>query len=118
VPAHRGAGLVEGSALRAGQVPIHEKFLPELLQRPCGSNQVFPDASEQAVQSAEAILVAVGAPPTEHGDLDSFYIESLARSFSAIGAQGFSNYSVGRSDATTEKRPTGASLAVMNHNRS
>ena len=109
---------MEGSALRAGQVPIHEKILPELLQRHRGSNQVFPDDSEQAVQTSEAILVAVGAPPTDHSEVDPSYIESPARSFSAIGAHGFGNYSIGRPDATTEKRPTSASPAVMNHNRS
>jgi UDPglucose 6-dehydrogenase len=106
------------AALRAGQVPIHEKFLPELLQRHRGSKLFFFDDLEQAVQTSEAIFVALGAPSTEHGEADLSYIQSVARRSSGMAAHGFSYYSVGRPDATPDKRPTSASAAVMDYNRS
>jgi UDPglucose 6-dehydrogenase len=70
------------AALRAGEVPIHEQFLPELLQRHQGSKLVFSDDLEQAVRVSEAIFIAVGTPSTEHGEADLSYIESVARSIS------------------------------------
>jgi UDPglucose 6-dehydrogenase len=69
-------------ALQAGQVPIHEKFLPELLQRHRGQRVVFSDDLEAAVRDSAAIFIAVGTPPTEQGEADLSYVESVARSIS------------------------------------
>ena len=69
-------------ALRNGQVPIHEKFLPELLTRNRGSRLQFSDDLKQAVQMSSAIFVAVGTPPTESGEADLSYVESVAREIS------------------------------------
>jgi UDPglucose 6-dehydrogenase len=70
------------AALKAGEVPIHEKFLPELLLRHRGHNLTFSDDLAAAVQSSEAIFVAVGTPPTEQGEADLSYVESVARGIS------------------------------------
>jgi UDPglucose 6-dehydrogenase len=70
------------SALNRGEVPIHEKFLPELLHRHRGTRLTFSDDLENAVQASAAIFVAVGTPPTEHGEADLSYVESVARSIS------------------------------------
>jgi len=70
------------AALRAGQVPIHEKFLPELLQRHRGHHLQFSDNLREATRASEAIFVAVGTPPTESGDADLSYVESVAREIS------------------------------------
>jgi UDPglucose 6-dehydrogenase len=70
------------AALRAGQVPIHERFLPELLERHRGHKLIFSDDLRQAVETCAAIFIAVGTPPTEHGDADLSYVESVARSIS------------------------------------
>jgi UDPglucose 6-dehydrogenase len=70
------------TALRAGQVPIHEQFLPELLQRHRGNRLQFTDNLHDAVRASEAIFVAVGTPPTDQGDADLSYVESVAREIS------------------------------------
>src|SRR5437868_2177698 len=70
------------SALNRGEVPIHEKFLPELLHRHRGVRLKFSDDLETAVRASSAIFVAVGTPPTEHGEADLSYVESVARGIS------------------------------------
>src|SRR5258707_9596409 len=68
------------AALKAGEVPIHEKFLPELLKRHRGKNLTFSDDLNAAVKASKAIFIAVGTPPTEQGEADLSYVESVARS--------------------------------------
>lgn len=70
------------AALRNGQVPIHEKFLPELLSRHRGKRLKFSDDLKEAAGLSAAIFVAVGTPPTETGDADLSYVESVAREIS------------------------------------
>ncbi len=70
------------AALKAGEVPIHEKFLPELLRRHRGHNLMFSDDLAAAVRASDAIFVAVGTPPTEQGEADLSYVESVARGIS------------------------------------
>jgi UDPglucose 6-dehydrogenase len=67
------------AALKNGQVPIHEKFLPELLQRHRDGSLTFSDDLRTAVQASEAVFIAVGTPPTEQGNADLSYVESVAR---------------------------------------
>ncbi len=69
-------------ALRNGQVPIHEKFLPELLTRHRGQRLTFSDDLTEAVRVSSVIFVAVGTPPTESGEADLSYVESVAREIS------------------------------------
>src|SRR5690242_15713795 len=74
--------LAKLTALQAGEVPIHEKFLPELLARHHGHNLTFSADLSQAVRASDAIFVAVGTPPTEQGEADLSYVESVARGIS------------------------------------
>src|SRR5580765_4264701 len=67
------------TALKSGLVPIHEKFLPELLLRHRDHNLTFSDDLGAAVRASDAIFVAVGTPPTEQGEADLSYVESVAR---------------------------------------
>jgi UDPglucose 6-dehydrogenase len=78
------------SSLRSGQVPIHEKFLPELLNRHRGKRLIFSDDLKEAARLSSAIFVAVGTPPTERGDADLSYVESVAREISG----GINDYKV------------------------
>jgi len=78
------------AALRNGQVPIHEKFLPELLSRHRGHRLTFSDDLEEAVRLSSVIFVAVGTPPTESGEADLSYVESVAREISG----GINSYKV------------------------
>ncbi len=70
------------AALKDGQVPIHENFLPELLNRHRGQRLTFSDDLQGAVRASSAIFVAVGTPPTERGEADLSYVESVAREIS------------------------------------
>ncbi len=67
------------AALRAGQIPIHENFLPELFERHRDRALTFSGDLEAAVRASQAIFVAVGTPPTEQGEADLSYVESVAR---------------------------------------
>ncbi|MGB9205883.1 MAG: UDP-glucose/GDP-mannose dehydrogenase family protein [Terriglobales bacterium] len=70
---------VKLEALRTGKVPIHERFLPELLERHRGGLINFSGDLQAAARASEAIFIAVGTPPTENGDADMSYVESVAR---------------------------------------
>jgi UDPglucose 6-dehydrogenase len=70
------------AALKAGDVPIHEKFLPELLQRHRDRKLAYSDDLYKTVQASKAIFIAVGTPPTEKGEADLSYVESVARGIS------------------------------------
>jgi UDPglucose 6-dehydrogenase len=67
------------AALKNGQVPIHENFLPELLNRHRGRSLTFSDDLRAAVEASAAVFIAVGTPPTEQGNADLSYVESVAR---------------------------------------
>jgi UDPglucose 6-dehydrogenase len=69
-------------ALRNGKIPIHENFLPELLIRYRGNRLTFSEDLKEAVRHSAAIFVAVGTPPTESGEADLSYVESVAREIS------------------------------------
>ena len=70
------------AALKRGEVPIHERFLPELLGRHRGQKLQFSDDLHEAARVSAAIFVAVGTPPTNSGDADLSYVESVAREIS------------------------------------
>jgi UDPglucose 6-dehydrogenase len=70
------------AALRNGEVPIHEKFLPELLTRHRGGRIKFSGDLQTATRESDAVFIAVGTPPTETGDADLSYVESVAREIS------------------------------------
>ena len=70
------------ASLKNGEVPIHEKFLPELLERHRGQRLNFSGDLQEAVRSSSVIFVAVGTPPTEDGEADLSYVESVAREIS------------------------------------
>jgi UDPglucose 6-dehydrogenase len=78
------------AALQNGQVPIHEKFLPELLSRHRGVRLRFSDDLKEAARLSSVIFVAVGTPPTESGEADLSYVESVAREISG----GINDYKV------------------------
>ena len=71
------------AALKRGEVPIHERFLPELLQRHRGQRLTFSDDLHAAVLASDAIFIAVATPPTEQGQADLSYVESVASSIAS-----------------------------------
>jgi len=66
-------------ALKRGEVPIHEEFLPELLDRHRGRKVGFSSDLPQAVEAAQIIFIAVGTPASETGEADLSAVEAVAR---------------------------------------
>jgi UDPglucose 6-dehydrogenase len=76
------------AALQRGETPIHEKHLPELLQRHRGGRMRFSTSLHQTVQNADAIFITVGTPQSETGEADLSYVEAVAHEMaSAISGQ-------------------------------
>src|SRR5437016_10026333 len=67
------------AALQRGECPIHEKFLPELLERHRGRLLEFTGDLQDAVRRSQAIFISVGTPPKEDVDADLSYVESVAQ---------------------------------------
>ncbi len=68
------------AALVRGEVPIHEKFLPELLSRHRGERVRFSTSLEEAVKDCPVIFIAVGTPAGANGDCDLSQVEAVSRS--------------------------------------
>src|SRR6185312_10398855 len=63
--------------LQAGGIPIFEEHLPELLSRHHDRGVVFTGDLSGAVESSEAIFIAVGTPQGESGAADLSYVEAV-----------------------------------------
>src|SRR6195256_3855193 len=66
------------AALQAGDTLIHEKHLPELLERYRNKKIRFTSDLAEATRECEAIFIAVGTPQSETGDADLSYVEAVA----------------------------------------
>lgn len=69
--------------LKAGQCPIHEAGLPELLEKHRGKRLTFTGNLHRAVSSSQAVFIAVGTPDDGDGKADMSYVESVARGVAA-----------------------------------
>lgn len=81
---------VKLDALNSGQTPIHEEFLPELLEKHRGHNLIFSGSLIDAVQKASVVFIAVGTPASASGEADLSYVESVAREI----AQSINGYKI------------------------
>lgn len=66
------------AALNRGVTPIHERFLPELLDRHRHRKLRFTTDIAEATAHAEAIFIAVGTPQADNGEADMSYVEGVA----------------------------------------
>jgi UDPglucose 6-dehydrogenase len=64
--------------LQEGGIPIHEEYLPELLDRYRGGKLEFTTDLRTAAQSAQAIFIAVGTPQSRTGSADLSYVDAVA----------------------------------------
>jgi UDPglucose 6-dehydrogenase len=67
------------SSLMRGEVPIHEEFLPELLNRHRGNRLRFSTSISEAVRWSDAIFITVGTPQSWTGDADLSFVEAVAQ---------------------------------------
>lgn len=66
-------------SLRAGEIPIHEDLLPELVARYRGGRLNFSSNIEEATRESDVVFICVGTPPSCTGDADLSYVEGVAR---------------------------------------
>ena len=71
------------AALQRGEVPIHERLLPQLLERNRGQRLTFSSSVSAAVAESEAVFITVGTPQGESGEPDLSYVESVASEIAA-----------------------------------
>jgi len=67
------------AALNAGDTPIYEDYLQELLDRHRGANLSFTTSLTDAVRESMVVLIAVGTPIGANGDADLSFVESVTR---------------------------------------
>jgi UDPglucose 6-dehydrogenase len=66
------------ATLRAGELPIHEDFLAELLARNRNTRLQFTTDLSTAARGAQAIFIAVGTPQSDSGNADLSYVDAVA----------------------------------------
>src|SRR5208283_5388452 len=64
--------------LREGGVPIHEDYLPELLNRHRANKVEFTTDLRTATQQSQVIFIAVGTPQSKTGSADLSYVDAVA----------------------------------------
>jgi UDPglucose 6-dehydrogenase len=69
--------------LCAGEVPIHEEHLPELIARHHGSRLWFSDDIRYACAQSDVIFICVGTPITPAGEADLSFVDEVARELAA-----------------------------------
>jgi UDPglucose 6-dehydrogenase len=66
------------ATLERGEVPIHERLLPELLARHRGGRLRFSTSVTQAVEESDVVFITVGTPQSETGEADLSFVEAVA----------------------------------------
>ncbi|HEY6970722.1 MAG TPA: UDP-glucose/GDP-mannose dehydrogenase family protein [Candidatus Angelobacter sp.] len=66
-------------ALNAGETPIHEDYLQELLGRHRGKTLSFSSSLTDAVRESLVVVIAVGTPAAATGEADLSYVEAVTR---------------------------------------
>jgi UDPglucose 6-dehydrogenase len=71
--------LTKLERLKNGVTPIHEKFIPELIQKHRSDRLRFSDDLPAATKDSSVIFIAVGTPENGNGEADISYVEAVAR---------------------------------------
>lgn len=70
--------------MKAGQSPIHEPRLPEIMQAAIQAQRIeFTTDLEAGVRHGEVLFIAVGTPALPSGESDTRYVEAVARGIGA-----------------------------------
>jgi len=79
------------AALRAGEPPIFEPGLKEMLRRNLDEGRIsFTTDTAEAVRASEVVFIAVGTPANTDGDTDLSQVEAAARNI----ARGLTDYKI------------------------
>ena len=71
--------------LKAGQVPIYEPGLEEIIHRNASARRLhFTGDIKEAVERSQIIFIAVPTPPLPDGDVDLSFVEKVAREIAGV----------------------------------
>ncbi|HEU0208832.1 MAG TPA: UDP-glucose/GDP-mannose dehydrogenase family protein [Candidatus Udaeobacter sp.] len=71
--------------LKAGQVPIYEPGLEEIIYRNVSARRLqFTGNIHEAVEKSQIIFIAVPTPPLPNGDVDLSFVEKVAREIAGV----------------------------------
>ena len=72
-------------SLLAGQIPIYEPGLEEIVKQTVASGRLrFTTSTEEGVDFGDVIFIAVPTPPQSDGSVDLRFIEKVAREIAAV----------------------------------
>ncbi len=73
------------TALHAGQIPIYEPGLEDLVKRNVAAHRLkFSGSIEEGVNGSQVVFIAVPTPPQPDGSVDLSYIERVAREIAGV----------------------------------
>jgi UDPglucose 6-dehydrogenase len=67
------------ATLQAGDVPIHEEYLSELLRKHKGERLTFSPDLPSAVRGSEIVVIAVGTPAHASGEADLSFVDTVTK---------------------------------------
>ena len=71
--------------LKAGQIPIYEPGLEEIVHRNVSARRLhFTGNIQEAVERSQIIFIAVPTPPLPDGDVDLSFVEKVAREIADV----------------------------------
>jgi UDPglucose 6-dehydrogenase len=71
--------------LKAGEVPIYEPGLEEIIHRNVSARRLhFTGNIQDAVERSQVIFIAVPTPPLPDGDVDLSFVEKVAREIASV----------------------------------
>ena len=71
--------------LQAGQIPIYEPGLEEIIHRNVSARRLhFTGKIQEAVENSQVIFIAVPTPPLPDGDVDLSFVEKVAREIAGV----------------------------------
>src|SRR5260370_28690363 len=71
--------------LKAGEVPIYEPGLEEIIHRNVSAQRLhFTGDIQEAVERSQIIFIAVPTPPLPDGDVDLSFVEKVAREIAGV----------------------------------